>query len=236
MIVLGIETATDRVGVAIGDHEGVLSQMEVTRGRRHAETVTPAIQVVCRQADVDVRDVTLVAVDVGPGLFTGLRVGLATGKSIAQALGVPMVGISSLEILAHPLRYVGRETETTIASVVDGRKGQVFYCFFRSSNGQLRRVSEPTAGSIPDLVAAIEDRAQDVLCVGDGALRYREEIGACRLAVTTDQELAHPSVTSLIHLAQTRARRDEVVDHLAVDALYLRRPDAEINWQTRTSA
>lgn len=236
MIVLGIETATERVGVAIGDHEGVRAQFEVTRGRRHAETVTPAIENVCREADVDLGEVSAIAVDVGPGLFTGLRVGLATAKSLAQALDVPMVGITSLEVLAHPLRYVGGSEERTIVAVVDGRKGQVFSCFFRAGDGDIRRVSEPVAGSIEELVANIEDRAQDVLCVGDGARRYRENLVECRFARMTDDSLDHPSVSALVHLAGAKVRRDEVVDHLSIGAMYLRRPDAEINWQTRASA
>lgn len=236
MIVLGIETATERVGVALGDHEGVRAQFEVRRGRRHAEAVTPAIEIVCRAADVDLEEVSAIAVDVGPGLFTGLRVGLATGKSLAQALGVPMVGVTSLEVLAHPLRYVGGPDEQTVVAVVDGRKGQVFSCFFRAGEGQIRRVSEPTSGSIEDLVANIEDRAQGVLCVGDGARRYREHLEECRLTRMTDDSLDHPAVSALVHLAGVKVRRNEVVDHSSIGAMYLRPPDAEINWQTRASA
>ncbi|MEY3617358.1 MAG: hypothetical protein RL726_56, partial [Actinomycetota bacterium] len=85
MLILGIETATERVSVAIGGHEGVLGMFEVTRGRRHAETLTPAIDFVCRQADVALDEISVVAVDMGPGLFTGMRVGLASAKAIAQA-------------------------------------------------------------------------------------------------------------------------------------------------------
>lgn len=236
MIVLAIETATERVGVAVGDRDGIRAQFEVTRGRRHAETVTPAIGIVCREADVELDEISAIAVDVGPGLFTGLRVGLATGKSLAQALGVPMVGISSLEVLAHPLRFVAANEEQTVVAVVDGRKGQVFYSFFRVGDGSIRRVSEPEAGSIDDLVAGIEDRAQVVLCVGDGARRYREHLDDCRLARLTDDSLDHPAVSALVHLARAKVSRDDVVDPFAISAMYLRRPDAEINWRTSTSA
>ena len=76
MLILGIETATDRVSVAIGGHEGVIGLFEVTKGRRHAETLVPAIDFVCRQAGIDLEEISVVAVDVGPGLFTGMRVGL----------------------------------------------------------------------------------------------------------------------------------------------------------------
>ncbi|MFN5604236.1 MAG: tRNA (adenosine(37)-N6)-threonylcarbamoyltransferase complex dimerization subunit type 1 TsaB [Actinomycetes bacterium] len=100
MLILGIETATERVSVAIGGHEGVLGMFEVTRGRRHAETLTPAIDLVGRQAAVTLDEISVGAVDMGPGLFTGMRVGLASAKAIAQALRVPMIAISSLDLLA----------------------------------------------------------------------------------------------------------------------------------------
>ncbi|MSY13497.1 MAG: tRNA (adenosine(37)-N6)-threonylcarbamoyltransferase complex dimerization subunit type 1 TsaB, partial [Actinobacteria bacterium] len=92
MLILGIETATEQVSVAIGGHEGVLGLFEVTRGRRHAETLVPAIEFLCRQADIEIAEFGAIAVDVGPGLFTGMRVGIATGKAMAQALRIPMIG------------------------------------------------------------------------------------------------------------------------------------------------
>lgn len=236
MLVLGIETATDRVGVAIGDHRGVRALFEATLGRRHAETVAPAVDFVRRQADVDWRDVSAIAVDVGPGLFTGLRVGLSTAKTLAQALDLPMIGLTSLEVLAHPLRRTGHRSAQIIASVVDGRKGQVFFAFFRIGDGEVRQLDEPRAGSVEDLLAAIEDRAQDVLCVGDGAIRYGVDIATSRFATVGDSFEAHPGVASLVHLAVSKARREEFTDHRELNALYLRRPDAEINWTTRSGA
>ena len=93
MLTLGIETATERVSVALGDHDGVIGSIDITRGRRHAETLTPAIEFLCRQADVKIDEVAVVAVDVGPGLFTGMRVGIAAAKAIALALHIPMIAM-----------------------------------------------------------------------------------------------------------------------------------------------
>ena len=77
MLILGIETATERVSVAVGGHEGVIGLFEITKGRRHVETLVPAIEFMLRQADIELDEISVVAVDVGPGLFTGMRVGLA---------------------------------------------------------------------------------------------------------------------------------------------------------------
>jgi len=229
MLILGIETATERVSVAIGGHEGVLGMFEVTRGRRHAETLTPAIDFVCRQADVALNEISVVAVDMGPGLFTGMRVGLASAKAIAQALRVPMIAISSLDLLAYPLR----RTDKVIAAVIDARKGEIFYALYRQVPGGIQRVSEPTAGRVDDLVADLLARGQEVVCVGDGAIRYQEEIAAGHRVEIAEQFFAYPSSAPLVQLAHSKALREEWVNPWEVEAMYLRKPDAEINWSTR---
>ena len=82
--------------------------------RRHAEILTPAIEFVCKQADVELDELGCVAVDVGPGLFTGMRVGLAAAKALALALRIPMIGISSLDLLSFPVRHTGTTTRSVL--------------------------------------------------------------------------------------------------------------------------
>ena len=233
MLIIGITTATQQVSVAIGGHEGVLGQCEVSRGRRHAETLVPAIEFLCKQTDIEMNEFGAIAVDIGPGLFTGMRVGLAAAKAIAQALRVPMIGISSLDLLAFPLRYADRP----IAAVIDARKGEVFYAFYRPVPGGIQRVTEPRVGKADDLVADILARGQNVICVGDGALRYKDEIDAesihCEFA---EQFLAFPSAAPLVQLAHARALREDWVNPRDIQPMYLRAPDAQINWTTREVA
>jgi tRNA threonylcarbamoyladenosine biosynthesis protein TsaB len=230
MLILGIETATEQVSVAIGGHEGVLGLFEVARRRRHAETLAPAIEFVCRQADVELAEIGAIAVDVGPGLYTGMRVGLATAKAMALALRIPVIGITSLDLLAFPLRH----SERLIASIIDARRGEVFFGLYRAVPGGVQQVSEPAVGKVEDVVAELIGRGVDALCVGDGAWRYRAEIAEAVRVEVAEQFLAHPSAAPLVTLAQARALREDWVDASAVQPVYLRRPDAEINWSTRT--
>ena len=231
MLILGIETATEQVSVAIGGHEGVLGLVEVCRGRRHAETLAPAIEFVCTQADVRLDEISVVAVDVGPGLFTGMRVGLASAKALAQALRVPMIGMSSLDLLAYPLRHTGR----TVVAIIDARKGELFYAFYRPVPGGVQRVLEPRCGTIDDLIAEVMARSDDVICVGDGALRHRDEIVAELRCEMAEQFLSRPSAAPLVQLAHARALREEWVNPWEIQPLYMRLPDAQINWSTRVS-
>lgn len=227
MITLGIETATQVVSVAIGGEDGLLGLVEILKSRRHAEVLTPAIEFVCRQAQVAVTEIGAIGVDVGPGLFTGMRVGIASAKVMAQTLQVPIVGVCSLDLLAFPLRHSSK----VIASVIDARKGEVFYALYSASPGGVQRLSEPGASSIDDLNAHIIARGQDVLAVGDGADRYREQLDP-RIEVA---DLTHPSAGPLVALARAQVLRSDQagLSSAAIKPLYLRAPDAQINWTTR---
>lgn len=231
MLILGIETSTEQVSVAIGGHEGVLGLFDVCRGRRHAELLTPAIEMLCRTADIELSEISVIAVDVGPGLFTGMRVGLATGKALAQALRIPMIGMSSLDLLAFPLRHSVR----TVVAVIDARKGELFYAAYRPVPGGVQRVAEPTCGKVEDLIGDVMARGEDVLFVGDGALRYRDELEGELRCDVAEQFLSRPSAAPLVQLAHARALREEWVNPWEIHPLYLRAPDAQINWAVRES-
>jgi len=233
MLILGIETATPQVSCALGGHEGVLGLFELARGRRHAELLTPAIEFVCRQADVTLGEIGSIAVDVGPGLFTGMRVGIATAKAMAQALRVPVIPVTSLDLLALPLRYADR----LIGAVIDARRGEVYHAFYRQVPGGVQRLDGPALGSVDDLVADLVAMGEEALLVGDGALRHREQISAATRRVDfAEQWLAYPSAAPLVQLAHARALREDWVQPAEVHPQYLRKPDAEINWTTRESA
>jgi tRNA threonylcarbamoyladenosine biosynthesis protein TsaB len=229
VLILGIETATAQVGVAIGGHEGVLAQAHSCRSRRHAENLTPSIDFVAKLARIELSEIGCVAVDIGPGLFTGLRVGVAAAKAMAHALRVPMIGVSSLDLLAFPVRF----SHKRIVATIDARRGEVFYAFYRQVPGGVQRISEPQLGSPADLESDVLVAADECLLVGDGALRYADDLAAISRVEIADSGFAHPSASSLVQLAHARALREDWVNGWELEPLYLRKPDAEINWVTR---
>lgn len=231
MLILGIESATAQVGCAIGGHEGVLASAHSTRARRHAESLAPQIDFVRRQARIEMREISVVAVDVGPGLFTGLRVGLATAMSTAFALNVPMIGVSSLDLLAFSARYSPR----AIVVIIDARRGEVFSATYRQVPGGVQRITEHQVQTPDVLAAELLAAGEEALLVGDGALRYRESFADLGGVEFADQALAHPRADALVTLAHHRALREEFVQPNELEPLYLRRPDAEINWTTRAT-
>jgi tRNA threonylcarbamoyladenosine biosynthesis protein TsaB len=229
VIVLGIESATPQSGVAIAGHEGVLAVVASGRTQRHTETLLPAVDAACQLAGRSIGDVGVVAVDVGPGLFTGMRVGIATAKGLAMSLGVPMIGISSLDLLAYPLRFTSR----LIAACVDARKGEVFTALYRQVPGGVQRVREPMLCRPDVLAAELDALAAEVLLVGDGAVAHEAVLVEVKHAEIVDRWMASPSAAVLVELAHAKAMREDWVSPTELMPLYLRAPDAQINWAVR---
>ncbi len=229
MLILGIDTATAQVSVAVGGHEGVLASTQSVRGKQHAEVLTPAIEFTCRQARIELSEISVVAVDLGPGLFTGLRVGVAAAKAMAHALRVPMIGVASLDLVAFPVRY----SPKLIVAAVDARRGELFTAFYRQVPGGIQRLTPHHVVTPDDLASELLATAEECMLVGDGAVRYREVFDGLHKVEIIEDGLAYPSASSLVMLAHAQALREQWVKPWDLQPLYLRKPDAEINWQTR---
>ncbi|MHB8680801.1 MAG: tRNA (adenosine(37)-N6)-threonylcarbamoyltransferase complex dimerization subunit type 1 TsaB [Acidimicrobiales bacterium] len=238
MLVLAVETATELAGVALADEDGVRASVGVPRGRRHGESVAPAIAFACERAGVTVRDVEVLAADVGPGLFTGLRVGLATVKAMAFARQLPVVGVTSLEVLATaaagavPSYVRGRR----IVAIVDARRGQVFAARFTAADeGTVAQVGEDELLDPEALVSRLEEEAAvgPVLCLGDGARRYRALLAAIPGVETAGGVLGAPDPGVLATIALRRSAQGDTTTASALEPRYLRGADVRINWEQR---
>ncbi len=245
MLVLGVESATDVSGAALADESGVLAAATVARGRRHGETVAPAVHFVCERAGVALGDLDAVAVDVGPGLFTGLRVGVSTAKGLGFALSVPVVEVGSLEALAvegaarrGPWRVDGAVPALSLVPVVDARRGQVFAGRFRcSAAGEVEQVGEDRLMEPQALARELGGLAQAgsrVVCPGDGAVRYAELVTGAGAVVLEEVRWPDPGVIARLGLSRFRSGGGREASK--VTARYLRPADVRINWETRFAA
>jgi tRNA threonylcarbamoyladenosine biosynthesis protein TsaB len=126
-----------------------------------------------------------------------------------------------------------RHTHRLIVAVVDARRGEVFHAFYRQVPGGVQRVTEPQVATPEELASELLARDEECLLVGDGALRHRDVLDDVRRVELGDEGFAHPSASSLVQLAHPQALREEFVAPWELTPLYLRKPDAEINWSTR---
>lgn len=207
MLVLALDTSTPAVTAALGEvtDSGMkgIAERRTVDPRAHGERLAPQIQLVLDDAGVRPRELAAIVAGVGPGPFTGLRVGLATAAAMGQALGIPTYGICSLDALGRAAGP-GRVLVAT-----DARRREVYFATYADGV----RVTGPEVAK-PAEVLLDADRA-----VGEGALKYREIFG-----IPIDDRLLYPSGEALIALAAEQVRRRAPGDPLT--PLYLRRPDA----------
>jgi tRNA threonylcarbamoyladenosine biosynthesis protein TsaB len=230
VIVVGIDTSTPQTSVAIGTESEILATVSVA-GAARQETVTPLLQELMRRCGLTLSRVGGVAVGVGPGLFTGLRVGVATAKTIAQVANVPLVGITSLDALAYAVRHTPRR----IAAVIDARRGEIFSAIYRAVPGGIVREGDYEVHAPDRLAAEIQAMSGEVLAVGNGAMLYRHVLDEIDSRVEFASPIAaHPNAAALVELAVPRLMREEHDRLFDVVPLYLRKSDAEIAWDRRT--
>jgi tRNA threonylcarbamoyl adenosine modification protein YeaZ len=198
VLLLAFDTATAAVSVALHDGSRCLAERTVVGAMRHGELLAPGIAAVLQEAGADRAAVTDLAVGVGPGPFTGLRVGLVTARTLSAVLGVPAHGVCTLDVLAAAAELPGPFLVAT-----DARRREVYWASYADG---VTRVDGPH-------VARPADLATDVPVVGRGAVLYPEHF----------PNRAAPEHPSAAVLAEAVARR--VVQILPVEPLYLRRPD-----------
>jgi tRNA threonylcarbamoyladenosine biosynthesis protein TsaB len=225
VIVLGLDTATPAtvVGLRLADGRTLQGRDDPDARRRpgHATRLLPLANDLLVEAHIDWSELERVAVGVGPGTFTGLRIGIATARGLARSLGLELVGVSSLRALAHGASQEARR----VLAAIDARRGEVFVAAYDEG----RQSIVPQAVS-PDGVAellesaAIDTRTEQWLALGDGAVLYREAFERAGVRVADDSCEHHRiqahAICELGEQAPTSAA--------AVLPDYRRRPDAEI--------
>ncbi len=226
MKMLAIETATPASSVALGEGDSIRAMSVNLDGRGHVGFLMPAIDFCLGQAGWKPDDIDLVAVDVGPGPYTGLRAGIATAQAFAAAIGVPMVPVSSLTAIAVRAA-TGRRR---IWAVVDMKRGQFAVAPYQPLPGGVAPDGEPEVVSPEKFKAMLESEIGDSLVVGDWqAFSEGTWTGLHRVRRGRPR---YPAADTLLEIADLRAQHAKLSDPGDVHPIYMREPDVQINWKT----
>lgn len=210
MLLLALDTATPAVTVALHDGARVVSESTTVDARRHTELLAPAIVDVLDAAGVDRRDITEIAVGVGPGPFTGLRVGIAAARTLGTALAVPVRGVCSLDVIAYSVTAADASGGRPFVVATDARRHEVYWAAYDASG---RRTAGPDVGAAADIAMPSAPGAK-LPAAGAGPRLYPDAFG-----VVLDPE--YPSAAEMASAVVGRA-----VEIIEPRPLYLRRPDA----------
>jgi tRNA threonylcarbamoyladenosine biosynthesis protein TsaB len=225
--ILGIDTATSCGGVGLIDDDAVVAEYAFHREETPSAQLIPAIQALLQEARITIHEIDGMAVSVGPGSFTGLRVGLSTVKGFALAAERPVAGVPTLEALAAQLP----STPSLICPIVDARKGEVYTALYKQrEGGRVEQLSPYQVLSPSKLFEEIP--LQEMVFVGDGVDVYGELI---RERLTDKAFFASPHLNCLrgstvAELGLQHIKKGEKDDISSLVPIYVRRSDAEIKW------
>lgn len=171
MLILGIDTSTNVGTVAIySDVKGTLGEISVNINKTHSENIMVMIDELFKLTNTTINDIDKIAVSIGPGSFTGIRIGVAVAKGLASATNCKVVGVNELDIIA------GNSTsnECEICSIIDARKERGYYCTFKYENGILKQLEDYKVGELREF---LETRKEiRTVYLGDGAINYKNFI------------------------------------------------------------
>lgn len=165
-----IYTATAHASVCMSKDGAITACHETTDQKSHASFIQPAIETLCKQTGIALSSIDAVAISIGPGSYTGLRVGMATAKGIAYALGKPLIGINTLQIIAAAAKHKYPNHDSAICALLDARRMEVFTGIYAHS---LEPLTTSTALILDPLSFKNELDKEPILFVGDGAEKFK---------------------------------------------------------------
>lgn len=225
MLALGIETGTWMGGVAlVDDAAGVLMEQCIYSRSSHSERLLPAIEKIFAETGKRLEDCDCVCVSVGPGSFTGLRIGIATAKGLAYAAGKPVIGISTLEILARGLPFIN----VPLCPVIDARKKELFACLYEWHNLELVSLGPEMAVKPACLIKKI---VKPTVFVGDGVQVYGDMLKRelKEKAIFAPGVFNFPRASILAESGLWRLAKKKVSTPDDIVPVYIRASEAEIN-------
>lgn len=217
MNILAMDTSTLTATVAVLTDEKLLGEFSVSNKLTHSQTIMPMTDTLLKTASLSLKDIDVFAVSIGPGSFTGLRIGMATVKTFAQALDRPIVGVSSLDAVA----YSFTSTDKIICPIFDARRSEVYNALYK--DGIL--ITEPRALHIDELLNELKD--EKVIFAGDGVLIHKDKIIENPNWIIAPSNLILPKASSVAFAAQKRAKNGDFDDLYKLNPVYLRKSQAE---------
>lgn len=222
MVTLGLDTSTKVATIAVVDRSGVIGEYSLSKDMSHSEKLMPMIREVLDNIDMKIEDIDLFSVGIGPGSFTGLRIGLSTMKSFSHLLKKPIVGVSTLKALAYNMYG----SSSIIMPMLDARRDRVYTGLYKFEDGVIVEVEEPFILPIKDIEEKLEAYERIII---NGSLAYKEEIESLLPSKVSFGSLGQNinRATSICEVGIDSFDRGETDDPFTLVPEYIRETKAE---------
>lgn len=235
MNILGLDTSSRAASVALWRDGVLLGEILINDKRTHSQKLMPMLEDLLKLADMKIEDIDLLAVCLGPGSFTGIRIAVATVKAIAHVRDLPIVGINSLENIAYSMI----DSSTTIIPILDAQSSQVYTGAYEFVGGELNTLKDLCVEDIRDVLAyakELEDKKKTVTIVGEGIYKYMDKL----LSALSDRiRVANPNsnvsrAASLCHCASIKYQeKKDISTCYDLAPIYLRKSQAEVQYEEK---
>ena len=230
MSILAIDTATQVSSVAVASEARLSAELTMQARLTHSETLLPHMEQVLRMATVKKEDLDGIAVSMGPGSFTGLRIGLAAAKAVCYALKLPLVGVPTLEAMAWHYPVPG----VRIVTLLDAQKGNAYRQSFRFHEGRMEAQEEIAVAGLPEVIASCGKMQEQVVLLGD--VVPKKIAGKLELPANVSLAPAHlvmPRAACVAMVGLKKLAAGEVGNVMDMEPVYFRRSEAEVLWEKR---
>jgi tRNA threonylcarbamoyladenosine biosynthesis protein TsaB len=223
MNILGFDTSSKHLSIAIAEDDKILSSVHEDVGVRHSALLLPKIKELLQELSLKINDIDVIAISIGPGSFTGLRIGVATLKALAFASNIKVVAIPTMDAIAY--NHIDRCDK--LALCLDARKNMIYSCFYDVKEKELFPKTDNLLETIDELVVRIGD--EKVVVFGDGLKLYGQILKEqCPNVELINDDSWYPQAETVVHLGFKKALNKEFVDAQKLVPLYLHPSDCHI--------
>ena len=230
MKILGIDTSTMAANVAVLEDDKLICEYTINTKKTHSQKLMPMIENMLKLSDLDIKEIDAIAICVGPGSFTGLRIGMATAKAMAHVNNIPLIGVNSLEILGANMDLCNRN----ICSILDAQRNQVYMNKYILKDDKITELEEISIKPIDELLEEISSSNEDWVLVGEAVYKYKEKIEEI-------SNITIPSPANNITKASTLCfvARDKMLANVQVyncyniNPMYIRKSQAEEQYEEK---
>lgn len=230
MKILGIDTATHSTSVCIVEDDKLICEYTVNTKKTHSQKLMVMIESMIKESDLNIKDIDAIAICIGPGSFTGLRISMATAKAISQVRNLPIISVDSLESLAFNMNLC----ERVICPILDAQRNQVYTGKYRFENGEFKTLEDVKVVTIDELVDELSKSNEEFIIVGEATNLYKEkldEVKNCYIAAVSNNV---SKASSLCAVAGIKFKKDvDVHNCYTINPMYIRKSQAEVQYEEK---
>ncbi len=230
MKILGIDTSTMAANVAVLEDDKLICEYTINTKKTHSQKLMPLIENMLKLSDLDIKEIDAIAICVGPGSFTGLRIGMATAKAMAHVNNIPLIGVNSLEILGANMDLCNRN----ICSILDAQRNQVYMNKYILKDYKITELEEISIKAIDELLEEISSSNEDWVLVGEAVYKYKEKIEEISNITIPSPANNITKASTLCFVARDKMlANDQVYNCYNINPMYIRKSQAEEQYEEK---